>query len=74
MSQFSRFVTMTPRLHFFRKLCETAAELLSVSPDDQFFTVEESGQRLINPYWFLKHEFCQAAYHRDQLLYLCLSW
>jgi len=46
-----------PTLTFFPKLCETAKEQLSVSPDEQFFTVKETRQKLPNPYWFLKHEF-----------------
>ncbi len=48
-----------PTFTFFPQLCEAATEQLSVSPDDQFFTVEETGQKLINPYWFLKHEFAR---------------
>jgi thiamine kinase-like enzyme len=32
---------------------------LSISPDEQYFTVEETGQKIINPYWFLKHEFAK---------------
>ena len=46
-----------PRSTFFPLLCETAAEELSVSSDEQYFTVQETGQELINPYWFLKYEF-----------------
>jgi anti-anti-sigma factor len=48
-----------PTFTFFPRLCETAKEELSVSPDDKFFTVEETGQQLINPYWFLKYEFAR---------------
>ena len=46
-----------PRSTFFPQLCETASDQLSVSPDEQFFTVKETGQQLVNPYWFLKYEF-----------------
>jgi anti-anti-sigma factor len=46
-----------PRSTFFPKLCETASELLSVSPDEPFIHIEETGQKLVNPYWFLKYEF-----------------
>ncbi|MEI6050178.1 MAG: anti-sigma factor antagonist [Bacteroidota bacterium] len=46
-----------PTLTFFPRLCEIATELLSVSPDNKFIMVKETGQSLINPYWFLKHEF-----------------
>jgi anti-anti-sigma factor len=46
-----------PTFTFFPQLCRTASDELSVSSDDQYFTFEETGQKLINPYWFLKHEF-----------------
>jgi len=48
-----------PTYTFFPQLCETALSELSVSPEEQFFTVKETGQQLINPYWFLKHEFAR---------------
>ena len=48
-----------PRLTFFPQLCETASDQLSVSPDEKFFKVEQKGQQLVNPYWFLKHEFAR---------------
>ena len=46
-----------PRTTFFPNICETANELLSVSPDEPFIHIEETGQKLVNPYWFLKYEF-----------------
>jgi anti-anti-sigma factor len=46
-----------PTFTFFPQLCETAAEVLLVSADNQFVTIEETGETLINPYWFLKYEF-----------------
>ena len=46
-----------PRATFFPNICETANELLSVSPDEPFIHIEETGQKLVNPYWFLKYEF-----------------
>ena len=48
---------------FFPLLCETAEELLSISADDKYFTVKETGQELINPYWFLKHEYKKRRDH-----------
>ena len=48
-----------PTYTFFPQLCDTASAELSVSPEEQFFTVKETGQQLINPYWFLKHEFAR---------------
>ncbi|MFA6484254.1 MAG: phosphotransferase, partial [Bacteroidales bacterium] len=46
-----------PRSTFFPALCETATDLLLVSPKDQYIKVKETGQKLINPYWFLQNEF-----------------
>lgn len=46
-----------PTLTFFPRLCETAAELFSISADDKYFHIDETNQDRINPYWFLKHEF-----------------
>ena len=46
-----------PRSTFFPQLCEIASNELCISPDEQFFTVKEIGRQLVNPYWFLKHEF-----------------
>ena len=48
-----------PTFTFFPQLCETAHNQLLISPDEQFFTIRETGQRLTNPYWFLKHEFAR---------------
>lgn len=48
-----------PTFTFFPTLCETAAEQLHVSSDDEFIHVEETGRGLINPYWFLKNEFAR---------------
>jgi len=46
-----------PIFTFFPRLCETAVEELSVTPVNQHITVQETGQQIINPYWFLKNEF-----------------
>ncbi len=46
-----------PRSTFFPQLCETASDQLSISPDEKFFNVKEVTQQLVNPYWFLNHEF-----------------
>ena len=48
-----------PTFTFFPQLCQTAKDELSVSSEDKYFTVEETGQQLINPYWFLKYEFAR---------------
>jgi anti-anti-sigma factor len=51
------FADHDPTATFFPTLCQTAADLLSVSPDEPTFYVAETGQTLTNPYWFLKHEY-----------------
>jgi hypothetical protein len=44
-----------PTRTFFPRICETAAELFSISSDDPAVTVAETGQEITNPYWFLKN-------------------
>jgi anti-anti-sigma factor len=51
------FTDHDPTLTFFSGLVESAMELLSVSPDNQFFHIGEVEQTIINPYWFLKNGF-----------------
>ncbi len=46
-----------PTFTFFPNLCNTAEEKFNISSEEQFVTVIETGQKLTNPYWFLKHEF-----------------
>ncbi len=46
-----------PTLTFFPTLCETAKELLSIDPEEKFMTIIETGEKRINPYWFLRYEF-----------------
>jgi anti-anti-sigma factor len=46
-----------PTLTFFPQLCKTAEELFSLSSDEKYMTIEETGLKRINPYWFLKHEY-----------------
>ncbi|MEI7830465.1 MAG: anti-sigma factor antagonist [Prolixibacteraceae bacterium] len=50
------FADHDPTATFFPTLCQTAAELLSVPPDEPTIEVAETGQTLTNPYWYLKHE------------------
>lgn len=52
-----------PTFTFFPHIFTTAYDLFGISPEDQYFTFEETGQRMLNPYWFLKHE-----YHRRRNL------
>lgn len=48
-----------PTFTFFPRLAETAEELFYLSADEQYVLIEENGQKMINPYWFLKHEFAR---------------
>jgi anti-anti-sigma factor len=48
-----------PTLTFFPHIFETAQKELAVSCDEPYITLEETGQKLVNPYWFLKHEYKQ---------------
>jgi anti-anti-sigma factor len=46
-----------PTFSFFPHIFDLAMEQLSVSADEPFIMVEETGQQLTNPFWFLKHEY-----------------
>ncbi|OFY44612.1 MAG: hypothetical protein A2X18_03295 [Bacteroidetes bacterium GWF2_40_14] len=46
-----------PTFTFFPNLCKTAEDVFNLSAEEQFFLVSETGQKITNPYWFLKHEF-----------------
>lgn len=46
-----------PTATFFGNLCETAETELGISPDAREMTIEETGETIVNPYWFLKHQF-----------------
>ncbi len=51
-----------PTFTFFSTLCETAGELFSIPADEKYMRIEETGQKRINPYWFLKYEY---SFRRD---------
>jgi len=51
------FLDHDPTLTFFTTLCETSETVLSISSDEPNFVVPETGLKLVNPYWFLKHEY-----------------
>jgi hypothetical protein len=46
-----------PTLTFFPHIYQTVDELFSISPDEQSIRVEEMDRPILNPYWFLKHQF-----------------
>lgn len=51
------FLDHDPTLTFFSTLCETSEKVFSISSDEPSFYVEEIGRKLVNPYWFLKHQY-----------------
>ncbi len=46
-----------PTKTFFPRLCEVAEEVLGINTSEPYFTVQETGRKLVNPYWFLKFEY-----------------
>ncbi len=46
-----------PTFTFFPDIFDRVKEELGVSSDDQYITVNETAKMLLNPYWFLKHEY-----------------
>ncbi|NOU48217.1 MAG: STAS domain-containing protein [Bacteroidales bacterium] len=48
-----------PTFTFFPHIYQTVSELFSISSDEQFIDVPEMGRMMINPYWFLKHEYAR---------------
>lgn len=46
-----------PTFTFFPYLFDTAENILSVSSNEPFLQVEELNRKVVNPYWFLKHEY-----------------
>ncbi len=51
------FRSHNPCLTFFSLLCETAEEVLSLSADEKTISLDGTGKKRINPYWFLKYEY-----------------
>lgn len=46
-----------PTLTFFPHIYQTVSGLFSINADDQYIEIEEMERQMLNPYWFLKHEF-----------------
>jgi len=46
-----------PTTTFFSHLIETAEQFFSLSANEPSLLLEEIGVRLLNPYWFLKHQY-----------------
>jgi hypothetical protein len=52
----------------FPTLCDAAAEFLGVAPDSERLPCPELDRDVLNPYYFLKHEFPKRS-HRSRLWY-----
>ncbi len=52
-----------PTLTFFPHIYQTVSDLFSINADDQYIEIAESSRPVLNPYWFLKHEYPKR---RDQ--------
>ncbi len=50
-----------PTKIFFPHIFETAKDVFGVSADDQFVEIKETGRKMLNPYWVLKHEYPEKA-------------
>lgn len=46
-----------PTLTFFPHIYQTVSDLFSVSADDKYLSLPEINGPILNPYWFLKHEY-----------------
>jgi anti-anti-sigma factor len=46
-----------PTLTFFPHIYQTVMDLFTISADEQYIVIPESGRPILNPYWFLKYEF-----------------
>lgn len=46
-----------PSFTFFPHIYTTAENELSISADEKYIKIEETGEKRINPYWFLKHGY-----------------
>ena len=46
-----------PTYTFFPHIYDTVKEVFSISSDEQEIFIPETGRKMLNPYWFLKHEY-----------------
>lgn len=46
-----------PTFTFFPHIYQTVRDLFDIDADEQYIPFKEAGRQLLNPYWFLKHEF-----------------
>ena len=48
-----------PTFTFFPHIYQTVNDLFSISADKKYIAIPEESQPILNPYWFLKHEFAR---------------
>ncbi len=51
------FAEHDPTLTFFPQLCDTAAQVLGIDPQQPKVFVSELDREVLNPYWYLSHEY-----------------
>jgi anti-anti-sigma factor len=56
-----------PTFTFFAGIYQIAKEMLGIGPEEQFVTLPEMDQPILNPYWYLKNEF--ARRREEQMTY-----
>jgi len=55
------FIDHDPTRTFFPHIYETAEKVLGISANEKYFEISETGERMINPYWFLKNIYPKNA-------------
>lgn len=58
-AQIQPFKDHDPTFTFFPHIFSTASELFGISSDDPYFIFPETSEKMLNPYWFLKHEYAR---------------
>lgn len=48
-----------PTFTFFPHIYQTVSDLFSISSEDKYIYVSEMEREMLNPYWFLKHEYAR---------------
>jgi serine/threonine protein kinase len=59
MSKIALYKDHDPTFTFFPHIYQTVSELFSISSDDKYIYVPEMERDMLNPYWFLKHEYAR---------------
>lgn len=62
------FLEHDPTRTFFPHIFDEAEKVLGISANEPFITITETGEKLTNPYWFLKHEYPKHYKHKINFL------